>query len=116
MTIETILKEVPFFSRLSDEALHKLAGMGETVSMEAKQVVYQEGDESENMYVILDGQVSVFKIDDQGRELELARLAAGDFFGELALLDSRPRSATVVCLAACEFFVINQISFMGLLL
>jgi signal transduction histidine kinase len=116
MTIETILKKVLFFSRLSDQGLQKLISMGETISLRKNQVVYQEGDESESMFVILDGRVRIYKIDDRGRDLELATLAAGDFFGELALLDSQPRSATVVCLTACEFFVINQIAFMGLLL
>ncbi|MCB0214348.1 MAG: cyclic nucleotide-binding domain-containing protein [Anaerolineae bacterium] len=116
MTIEAILKEVPFFSRLSDGVLRKLVGMGETISLKDNQVVYQEGDESESMFVILDGRVRVYKVDEQGRDLELARLTTGDFFGELALLDSRPRSATVVCVTACDFFVINQIAFMGLLL
>ena len=116
MTIETILKKVPFFSRLSDQDLQKLISMGETISLRVNQVVYQEGDESESMFVILDGRVRIYKVDDRGRDLELATLAAGDFFGELALLDSQPRSATVVCLTACEFFVINQIAFMGLLL
>ncbi|MCB0194170.1 MAG: cyclic nucleotide-binding domain-containing protein [Anaerolineae bacterium] len=116
MTIEPILKEVPFFSRLSDDVLKKLAGMGQTITMKENQVVYQEGDESESMFVILNGRVKIYKVDEQGYDLELTQMDAGDFFGELALLDSRPRSATVVCLTPCEFFIINQIAFMGLLL
>jgi signal transduction histidine kinase len=115
MSIEATLREVPFFSLLSNELLDRLVGMGQVVPWEANRVVYQEGGAADNMYVILAGKVRVYKgVDDN--EVELAILERGDFFGELALLDSKPREVSVTSLTACEFFILDPISFMGLLL
>ena len=116
MTIGTILKKVPLFSLLPVEALDGLIRSGHTLSFEQGQIVCEEGEESDAMYVILDGQLRVFKHDGEGREVEIALLKAGDFFGEMAMLDSQPRSATVTCLTACHLFMLDRLTFMSLLL
>lgn len=65
-------------------------------------VVFEEGDPGSRMYVIQSGEVRILKI-VSGREIELARLTAGEAFGEMALLEGQPRSATaVVALPADE--------------
>lgn len=114
--IETILKDVPFFSHLNSEILQKLVRMGKTVSHTDDDTIYQEGDDAEAMYIILGGQIRLLKRDDQRNNVERARLGVGDFFGELALLDSRPRARTAVSLTPCDLFVIDHIAFMGLLM
>jgi len=59
------------------------------------EVVFREGDRSREMYIVLSGLVRVFKEGAEAREVMLAELGRGDFFGEMSLLESLPRSATV---------------------
>jgi signal transduction histidine kinase len=115
MSIEFILKKVPFFAHLADAELAHVASLGKTWSLPADQIVFNEGDLSHTMYVVLSGQAKVFRRDEQGHEVVLLALTEGDYFGEFALLDDRPRSAAAVTLTACEFFVLDQQAFMSLL-
>lgn len=79
-------------------------------------MVCEEGDVTDAMYIILDGQLRVFKHDGQGNEVDIAMLKAGDLFGEMAMLDSKPRSATVACLTSCHLFMLDRLAFVSLLL
>ncbi len=115
MATETILKEVPMFSQLPAESLEELVKTGQTLLFEADQVVCWEGEESDAMYVVLDGRIRVYKHDEKGNEVDIDALKAGDFFGEMALVDNEPRSATVVCVTACHLFMLDKDAFMNLL-
>ncbi len=115
MTTESILKEVPMFSLLPAESLKELVKTGQTLSFEAGQVVCEEGDESDAMYVVLVGQIRVFKTDEEGNEVDIAALQSGEFFGEMAMFDNQPRSATVDCITACHLFMLDKSAFMSLL-
>ncbi|MCP4192223.1 MAG: cyclic nucleotide-binding domain-containing protein, partial [Planctomycetaceae bacterium] len=79
------------------------------------QVVCKEGDESDAMYVVLVGQIRVFKTDEEGNEVDIAALQSGEFFGEMAMFDNQPRSATVDCVTACHLFMLDKGAFMNLL-
>src|SRR5215470_7957799 len=98
MTIAPILKNIPFFSHLSEPELEHLAQHGQIAEYPPGEIVVQEGDTANSMYVILDGQVRVYKCHEDAGEIDIARLDTGSFFGELALLDQGTRSATVSCL------------------
>lgn len=116
MNIEAILKEVPLFSLLSAESLTDLVNLGQTLPFQSDQIVCEEGDVTNAMYVILDGRVNVFKKDEEGNQVDITMLQSGDFFGEMALLDSEPRSASVVCVEPCRLFMLDRPAFMNLLL
>lgn len=116
MTIEDILKNVPLFDLLPPGGVEELVKQGQTLSIETGQVVCEEGEESQTMYVILEGQLRVFKQDNEENEVEINILKSGDFFGEMALLDSRPRSATVISTTSCRLFMLEKLAFMRLLL
>ena len=68
------------------------------------------------MYVVLAGQVSAYRHGNGGSPVEIRRFEEGDFFGEVALLDSRPRTATVACVTDCRFLVIDQAAFREVLI
>src|SRR5687767_8080131 len=87
VSVVGILKRVPFFSHLPREQLVQLARAGHINIAMADEVVVTEGDEADSMYVILNGQVRVYKSDQDGTQIEIAKLSNGSFFGELALLD-----------------------------
>ncbi len=115
MATETILKEVPMFSQLPAESLEELVKTGQTLLFEADQVVCWEGEKSDAMYVVLDGRIRVYKRDEKGNEVDIDALKAGDFFGEMALVDNETRSATVVCVTVCHLFMLDKDAFMNLL-
>ncbi len=73
-------------------------------------VVFEEGDPGSRLYVILEGQVSIVKRTG-GRAVTLARLGAGEFFGEMALLDRQPRSASAVVEAPSRLLELDEAAF-----
>lgn len=116
MSIAASLKEIALFRQLPPASLDMLIEQGEVVVLAARQVICQEGEAADAMYAILAGQVRVFKCDEQGHEVELNRQNQGECFGELALLDSQPRSATVESLTPCRLFKLEKVVLMRLLL
>src|SRR5258708_14084883 len=115
MTIGAILRRVPFFRHMSDEERDRLHQGGNVVSLQKGEVVVHEGEVADCMYVVLEGEVSVNKVDNADHPVTIATLGMGDFFGEMALLDQGTRSATVVCHSPCRLFVLDQNAFRNLL-
>jgi NNP family nitrate/nitrite transporter-like MFS transporter len=113
-TVEAVLQGVPFFGDLTAEQCKELARIGRMQTVTANTMVVREGDPGDTLYVILDGTVKVSHTDKQGHEVQLAILQAGDFFGELALIDGEPRSAGVTTLSASQFFLIGRHDFLTL--
>jgi uncharacterized membrane protein len=95
-TDAALLAEVPFFQLLDDEDRASLASQLELVSIPAGQVVFEYGDPGDSLFLVRSGAAEVFFRDDTGERIVLERPSAGDFFGELSLLDGGPRSASVV--------------------
>jgi signal transduction histidine kinase len=110
-----ILRNIPFFADLETEVLAQVWESGEKQHFSAQSHVMQEGELAEYFFIILSGEVSIQKADSAGKSIEITRLDTGEFFGEIALLDAGTRSATVVCLSDCDFFMIEQSSFFRLL-
>jgi signal transduction histidine kinase len=116
MSIESMLAEVPLFSHLPDEMFPELASMGKEIASEAGQIIYRQGDISNTIHVILNGEVRVYKLDSQGNEIQLGVLKAENFFGEMSIMDNKPHSATVECVTPCNLFVLDKLAFIELLL
>jgi uncharacterized membrane protein len=95
-TDAALLAEVPFFQLLDDEERASLASQLEVVSIPAGQTVFEYGDPGDSLFLVRSGAAEVFFRDDTGERIVLERPSAGDFFGELSLLDGGPRSASVV--------------------
>jgi signal transduction histidine kinase len=112
----TALKSVPFFSELSTEHLAQLAQACRRLELDANQLIFRAGDAPDGLYVLLAGKVRIYRHDDEGNEVDLAFRETGSFFGEIALLENRPRTATVVTLAPSELLILDQSTFMDLLL
>jgi signal transduction histidine kinase len=106
------LKQVPFFAHLDAHRLQELVRRGHRCVFAADRTIFEAGDEPDGMYVVLAGRAELVRRDADGHELHLATFEAGSFFGELALLEGRPRSATVITLEPCECFLVNQTEFM----
>lgn len=86
-----VLEEVPLFAGIAARHVRKIASLGTVAHFDAKATIVKAGEPGEAFYVILHGQASVRR---RGRSR--AELGPGAYFGEMALIDGAPRSATVV--------------------
>ena len=113
MTLDE-LRRVPLFAGLSEEDLERLYQMAETVSIPAGELVLQEGDPGDALYVVLDGELEITKRQG-GQDILLAVSRAGEFLGEMSLLEQTPRSASVRTSQESRLLVISQAAFQTLL-
>lgn len=104
------LRALPLFSACSDQQLDRVAGFGTRAGVEQDQVVIAEGGYGHDFFVILSGRADVVR---GGRHV--ASLEAGDWFGELAVLDGERRDASVVMQSHGELFVISRREFAALI-
>ena len=95
-----LLQRMPIFGGLREPALCRLLERATTVHRAVGEAFFLEGDAAEAMYVLESGRVAITK-HWQGGEFVLHELAAGDCFGEMALMDLQPRSASVRALQDC---------------
>jgi CRP-like cAMP-binding protein len=104
------LRVVPLFRTLDVEVLKDLVGRFESRQVAADSVILQEGDPGNDMYIICRGGVEVTRTTGTGRRAILSRLHDGEFFGEMALLRSEPRNATVRAVAPTLLLVLSRAS------
>ena len=97
----------PSFLGMQDEELHSLSAHAKLQSYPRNKIVIHEGDHTDAVYVIHSGRVKVFLYGKNGKEIDLNVLRAGEYFGEM-VLDHGPRSASVMTLEPCQFFIIPQ--------
>ncbi len=114
--MHSIIKGIPLFSELDDEEISAIANLVTPRRYGKKVIVVQEGDPGDSMAVILRGSVKISTYGVDGREVVLCLLGAGSFFGEMALLDAEPRSATVTTMQETELGYIRRNDFKPLML
>ena len=88
-------KDHQMFESLSKDDIEYIFSFGVTRKFPAKTRVFNQGDESNSLFFIKDGRVKIFVNDKNGKTSILRYQGAGEFFGDLGLIDARPRSATV---------------------
>ncbi|MEN9722296.1 MAG: hypothetical protein RJB38_282 [Pseudomonadota bacterium] len=108
---------VPLFSCFSRAELARLLNLGQVKSVEPFTNVMIEGELSWGMYLVLEGQVGVYKVNPiTGASHEVGQLQSGAFFGEMSLIDELPRSATVQSLTTCRLFFVDKEAFQRVML
>lgn len=100
------LAATPLFAGMPREALQALVANLQLISLVEGELLYREGDPSDALYVIVEGEVSVQG--DGPPRVEMARLGPGGFLGEMALMTDQPRTATVVCVSGAELLRIDR--------
>lgn len=111
MANEEVLKKVTIFSELGQRDLKRLLKLMVPRSYKAGDVVIKERDQAAGVFLITSGKVEVVRGADSGNPQVLATLGAGDFFGEMALFEGYPRSATVRALEDTECQVMHRWDF-----
>jgi CRP/FNR family cyclic AMP-dependent transcriptional regulator len=106
-----LLRQIPLFEGLAEADLRAIAIQAVTREVARNTVLLREGERPASLYVVLEGKVRVSVSDEEGRELVLAVLGPKETFGELALIDDEPRSATVVATDRSRIAVVSKDDF-----
>ena len=107
MQITELLAQVPLFHELEPSELEMIAATTRSESYAAGQDIVRIGDAGHSLYVVVEGRVVVL-FPARSSDVELARLEAGKFFGEMAILNAKPRSATVRALEDVRVLVLEK--------
>lgn len=110
-----ILKKVPIFSEISSKDLEKIVAVTHHRKYRKDNMILIEEEAGQTMFILMSGQVKISRISEDGREVILAVMGAGEFFGELSLLDGQSRSANVTVIKDAEMLLINRDDFLNLL-
>ena len=97
-----ILKKVPIFQDLSRREFNKIESILHRRNWNADEAIINEGDPGLGMYIIVAGEVRITQVGEDGIQQQLATLTGGDFFGEQALLDDSPRTASAYANEPCR--------------
>jgi len=106
-----MLKEIPLFACLDDHALEKLRSAAVMRKYPKNTILFSKGDLSDSMYVVVQGKVKAVIFNEDGREMLLSIYKPGEYFGEMAMLDGQPRSASMVTKTPCQFLIIPRQDF-----
>src|SRR5690242_16522121 len=107
MTTDT-LRTVPLFESLNDEQAHGLCELLETIECQPNQVLFRAGDAGNAMYLIEQGRVDITMKATDGHEITIAELTRGDFFGEMAMLDGKSRSASATAMEESRVAILSR--------
>src|ERR1700752_2534738 len=115
MDDQELLRTVPIFEELTDAAIASLGRLTARRRYPKDTVVFFENEEGDSFFMILEGRIKVTILGDDGREVILSMLGPGDFFGEMALLDNEPRSATAIAVEETELLSLHRNDFQTVL-
>jgi CRP/FNR family cyclic AMP-dependent transcriptional regulator len=100
------LQEIPIFGGIDADSLAYLVDQAEHIRIDEGETLFKEGDLDNSVYVLEQGRVAIYRT-YQGRQYKLRELAEGDCLGEMALIDCKPRSATVIATEPCRAMKIS---------
>ncbi|MFP3947214.1 MAG: PP2C family protein-serine/threonine phosphatase [Longimicrobiales bacterium] len=109
-----LLREVSLFEGLAEDDLRRLAEIARGTTVEEGEVLFEEGEAGDAFHVVFEGAVEILKEGAAGEE-KLAVRRAGEGFGEMALIDDSPRSATARAVAPTRLILIDRENFRTLL-
>lgn len=110
---ELFVKQVPLFQSLLPGDSHRIGELLANQYMKKGDVLFRKGAEGTALYFIVQGRMKISVTSRLGDEVILAVLSAGEFFGEMALLDGMPRSADAVALEDTHVLVLNRKDFLS---
>ena len=106
-----LIRRVPLFSLLTQEQAHSIADGVVKRRYRRGEDIVQQGARSNALFILLTGRARVLSTDARGREVILAVLKAGDYLGEMSLIDHEPHSATVRAEVQCDVLVLGRTEF-----
>lgn len=110
-----MLENVDLFKGVPAEYLAQLEKLSVLRKYAKNTVLVTEGDESTHLYIIRKGTASAYLNNEDGRQVNLNYMHDGDYFGELSLLDGKPRSASVITVTDCEIILVARANVLELM-
>ena len=110
-----LLKEIPIFMDLSEEEIHEIYNISSIKKFDKNDVVLLQHEPGNSLFILLQGKVKVVLFSKEGKEVILSTLGRGDYFGEMSLLDGKPRSASVIASEDSEFIILKRENFLTLI-
>ncbi len=108
-----ILKNIHLFENLSDEEIEKFMTITEILALKEGETLFNEGDPSDTVYIIVEGQVRMSKHVANIGEEALSILEQGEYFGEMGLLDDSPRSTDAIIHEDCKLLTVKRSKFLA---
>jgi len=102
------LTNIRMFDHLDEDDRLALANVVDELKVPAGHTLFQAGDPGDSLFVVTEGQIELFIKDTVGQKIVLTTAEPGDMFGELAMLDSGPRTATALALTDCDVLVLDR--------
>jgi len=112
MTLDAI-RSVPLFASLDDEAAANLRNLLRVNNVPTNTSLFRAGDDGDAMYLIEQGRVQITITDEDKKQIVLAELAQGDFFGEMAIIDGKQRSADATVTETARLAVLSRENFLS---
>ena len=111
----SILKKISIFSGLNNEELKEILKLTSSKKYSKNnEIIVREGDSGDSFYMISNGKVKVTREDENGKVVVVSIMGAGDFFGEMCLIDNSYRSANVVSMTNTEVLTLSGKDFLNL--
>lgn len=110
-----LFRKLSLFAELDDRELASIASVAKTRRYAKDDVIFHADESGDVFCIIREGKVKITMISPEGKEIILSMMGPGDFFGEMALLDDEPRSATVVAMEPLELLTIWRSDFLEIL-
>jgi len=115
MQLKALFEKIDFFSGLDDKVLRKLADAAVLRRYRRDEVIVRQGEMGLGLYIVVHGRVKVERTCNGGPPVKVAELAAEQFFGEMSVVDDKPRSATVTTIEDTECLLLTRDSFVSLM-
>jgi CRP/FNR family cyclic AMP-dependent transcriptional regulator len=110
------LSRIPLFKRLTPDELEQLAKEVDQVRYEAEETIFNEQDRGDALYVVEEGSVRIWVLDEDVKPVTLTELKPGEFFGELAVLDRGPRSTNATAIVETTLHRLSSDDFQAFLM
>ena len=111
----SLLKNVSLFNNLTDDQLEFISQYCGRANVRAGSVLFHEKEIGTEFFILITGSVKIYTTSANGEEKILSVMTSGDSFGELALIDGKPRSASAQTVEDCVLLVLSKQNFLGIL-
>ena len=113
--MKEFLESINIFYNVPDEQIDHIASLCKTKSYPKNSMIILEEEYGDKLFIVKNGTVKITRVNDEGKEVILALLGVGDFFGEMAILDGKSRSANALAQEKCDLITINREDFLDML-
>ena len=113
--MKEFLQSINLFYSVKDDFLEHISSLCKIKTFPKSSMIILEEEYGDRLFIVKTGTVKITRVNDEGKEVILALLGSGDFFGEMAILDGNSRSANALAQEKCELITINKEDFLELL-